>query len=307
MGKFTDYANVMMDNYRLIRSLIDRANKEDHSITVQEIDEALKKCLSSEEYVIYAYDVANIGASQDVILETIYKIRMGQERTRQQYADELAKLIRVETLFADIEPANIGKRSNWLRILSEVYPDKPQTIMTKALEIIPQEVIIQLIRDTALFSYNHLTCSGSILNHELNNFLYTFAEAGVYRYPAIVKTLWNKVVLEIPEADMGELKFMVPYIESHPKYAEFVHFLAFDLFGEPRPGRIDPADVLEKLCSINGLWPNSLFEIVKFKGYKEKCNSYRDVQENYMQKQEYCSREESERVIRKINELFFDL
>ena len=48
MGRFTDYANVanvMMDNYRLIRSLIDRANKGDHGITVQEIDEALKKCL----------------------------------------------------------------------------------------------------------------------------------------------------------------------------------------------------------------------------------------------------------------------
>ena len=209
-------------------------------------------------------------------------------------------------MFANIKSANIDERADWLRMFREINPDKPQTIMTKALETIPQEVIIQLIRDMVLFSYNQLTCGGSVLNHKLNNFLYIFAEAGVYRYSAIVKALWDKVVLEISEADMDELKFMMPYIESHPKYAKFVYFLAFDLFGEPRPGKIDPADVLEKLRSINGLWPNSLFEIVRFKGYNEECNSYKDVEEDYLQKQEYCSREKNERVIKKINELFFN-
>jgi hypothetical protein len=240
----------------------------------------------------------------------------------------------IEEIFGSIEEISIRQRVNFFRKIRDLNPDKPGKVLEEAMKEIPGK-IIELIRKTP-FTPMVLAYRGRTFDHELENFLFCFDEANVHLYPAVTKALWEKLMNETPERNLYMLDFLAHYIETHPNWEKFARFIFNNLFGGPRRGWESVEAVLKGLVSVNGLWPRIVIKTIEElpigevavesklsflsgpvdvdKEKKEKLltsfrEEYEEIERQYSEGGRYfgdkLSKEESRRVIDKINELFF--
>lgn len=228
-------------------------------------------------------------------------------------------------VFQTVQPEHVSDRVSWLKAMRDAFPENKNHLLAWAFENEPGKVE-EIIRTTSLtpmvFLYN-----GGTFDHELENFVFFFTAAGIHKYPRLVKVLWDKVLNESPEPiiepEIG-FRFLVNFVQEHPKHGELLKFIMTDLFDRVVPGRIDPKDVIPMIRIINGLYPKVIYdEIAKFKDGQEimrgigiytiRKSDYEEglrivLERKYPEdglRKAYLSVDESRRMIDKINELFF--
>jgi len=216
----------------------------------------------------------------------------------------------------------VGERVKSFRKIRDLNPKEPGKILEEAMRRIPDK-IIELLRKTS-FAPLPLIGNGRSFDHELENLLFCFDEANVHLHPAVAEALWNKIVNETPERRLYGLEFLSRYIEAHSRWKEFASFIFNDLFGGPRRNWESQDAVLKGLVSVNGLWPRALkraieelptgdvkhgfhawtiSEDMKKSRLADIEKACKEFEGQYPEKR--LSKEQSQQVIDKINELFF--
>lgn len=229
----------------------------------------------------------------------------------------------IEKIFGTIEEVSVSDRVKFFRKIRDFSPDKPGKVLEEAMREIPDK-IIDLIGKTS-FAPIALISRGRAFDHELENFLFCFDEANVHMYPTVAKALWGKLLNETPERNLYSLDFLARYIEVHPNWEKFAHFIFNDLFDGPRRNWENQNAVLKGLVSLNGLWPRAIIQAIEELPNTSKLGcwtrtiSEEDKLQRIIDLQEECeeiehrtfdsgrelSKKQSHLVINKINELFF--
>jgi len=213
-----------------------------------------------------------------------------------------------DVIFKEIEhDVPLEKRVKFLRAVRELDPDNHGSYLCGAIKYYPEKVI-EMIQATS-FAPMIMKYRNGTFDHELENLCFCFNEAEVHEHFEIVKVLWDKLVQETPEPTLYGLEFLNRYINSHPNWEQFAEFVFRDLFGKPRRGWTDTEKVIKNLISVNGLWPNVVLEAVENisneEKRKEKINSFNDYWKEREFQKGRLSKEESIRVIKRIDKLFF--
>ncbi|MDO8483110.1 MAG: hypothetical protein Q7S86_04820 [bacterium] len=231
-----------------------------------------------------------------------------------------------EEVFAIVEPAHVSDRTEWFRVMRNKFPDNKSYMLAWACEHAPEKVE-KIIATTSFKPMVFIYCGGTF-DHELENFVFCFADAGIHKYPRLVKALWDKLMNESPEPIIHYqpgLQFLIDFVQSQPKYTELLHFTINELFGHIVPGRIDPKDVIQRIRIVNGLYPKIIFDAMAEFTDGQKivrgCAVYTVHKAEYEESVKttlarkypedglgrlYLSLDESRRLIAKINELFFN-
>ena len=145
-----------------------------------------------------------------------------------------------------------------------------------------EDVVIEMIRLTTLNPL-YKPQRGKVFDHQLENFIFCLNEAEVYKFPKITKALFEKIVQETPEYYFYEMDFLSEFIERSQEWETFARFIFNDLFGSPKVGYLEPRKIINSLVSTNGRWES-----------------------NELPKEAFLTHEESQRVIDKIREIFFN-
>jgi hypothetical protein len=232
-----------------------------------------------------------------------------------------------QEVFGAIEPQHVSMRVRWFGELRNQYPENKGFMLSWACENEPEKVK-EIIRTTS-FTPMVGNYRGGTFDHELENFSFCFVEAGIEKYPSLIKELWSKLVNESPEPVIkADITFLIRFIEAHENYGKLVEFILHELFGKARPGLIDPDAVIRHIRLDNELFPKAVYETIdRYEDIKEEMVSLFGGKPEAIDKDaikrelpmawkkrwpedvlnvRYLTKEESRLLINKIDELFFN-